>query len=119
MSLHLLARFLKGGDHLLAGLPSEYKEAYLAAERIIDRIGWLHMMSWMGNRNHSHILVQWLGELRAWTCIGPDSLGNKIRCVEAGVDPKCDRHGFGHEVADGELDLLRGELRIERFAGRE
>jgi hypothetical protein len=85
LSLHLLARFLKGGDHLLAGLPSEYKEAYLAAERIIDRIGWLHMMSWMGNRNHSHILVQWLGELRAWTCIGPDSLGNKIRCVEAGL----------------------------------
>jgi hypothetical protein len=85
LTLHLLARCLKGGDHLLAGLPGEYIDAYLAAEKIIDRVSWLHAMACMGNRNHVDILVRWLGELKAWTSIGPDGLGSKIRCVEAGL----------------------------------
>jgi hypothetical protein len=76
---------LKGGDHLLVGLPFEYKDAYLAAEKIIDRIGWLNMLGWMGNRSHGDILVRWLGELRAWTSVGPDSLGIRIGCVETGL----------------------------------
>jgi hypothetical protein len=76
---------LTGGDHLLAGLPREYADAYIAADKIIDRISWLHMMGWVGNRSHGDLLVQWLGESRAWTSIGPDSIGTRIRCVEAGL----------------------------------